>query len=148
RWCIPHSRHNGLAEEALVSKGYRIVARSREAGVDTFIRDQKSLYIFLQGHPEYDRAALLREYRRDVGRFLSRERDSYPEMPQRYFDEAAASVFSSFQRRAQHDRSIALHASFPAAVAEGKLAYEWYRPAVHLYSNWLAYLSDRKTLNI
>ena len=40
--------------------------------------DDRSLFVFLQGHPEYDPTTLLREYRRDVGRFLRRERDGYP----------------------------------------------------------------------
>src|SRR2546430_13670792 len=42
-------------------------------------------HLFLQGHPEYERTTLFKEYRRDVGRFLSGEQSSYPPLPCRYF---------------------------------------------------------------
>jgi homoserine O-succinyltransferase/O-acetyltransferase len=41
-----------------------------------FVKYNRSLFVLLQGHPEYDSATLLREYRRDVGRFLRRLRRS------------------------------------------------------------------------
>ena len=51
------------------------------------MKQRESLFVFFQGHPEYDAVTLLLEYRRDVGRYLRRERDTYPPMPQGYFDE-------------------------------------------------------------
>jgi homoserine O-succinyltransferase/O-acetyltransferase len=74
----PHSRWNDVPEDALVAAGYTIVTKSPEIGVDTFVKDDQSLSVLLQGHPEYESATLSREYRRDVGRFLRRERDNYP----------------------------------------------------------------------
>ena len=59
---------------ALADCGYRILTRSAAAGVDMFARQDKSFHLFLQGHPEYEAKTLLREYRRDVGRYLRRER--------------------------------------------------------------------------
>ena len=60
QWFVPHSRHNGLAEDMLASRGYQILLRSPEAGPDMFMRQRRSLFLFLQGHPEYDRHALHR----------------------------------------------------------------------------------------
>jgi homoserine O-succinyltransferase/O-acetyltransferase len=60
-WTTPHSRCNELPESELRARGYCILSRSRTAGADTFIKRCGSLFIFLQGHPEYDAGALGRE---------------------------------------------------------------------------------------
>ena len=91
RWPLRifHSRYNDVAESDLVARGYRILSRTENSGVDIFTRRCGSLFVFFQGHPEYDGLALFREYRRDVGRFLRRQRETYPAMPRGYFDEDA-----------------------------------------------------------
>ena len=60
-----------LPEARLLENGYRMLTRSAAAGVDAFVKKQDggSLFAYFQGHPEYDTDSLLREYRRDVGRF-------------------------------------------------------------------------------
>jgi homoserine O-succinyltransferase len=73
RYGVPHSRWNDLPEDALSACGYRILSRSNEAGVDAFAKQRRSLFVFLQGHPEYDDGSLLLEYRRDLRRFHSGE---------------------------------------------------------------------------
>ncbi len=145
QWRVPHSRYNELSEEALASNGYQILSRSPDAGVDMFARQGNSLFLFLQGHPEYDAGALLREYRRDVGRFLARELDDYPEMPREYFDENAATEMVAFRQHALRKREIGLLASFPSATAIGDLPHSWRRPAVRLYANWLSYLAGHRS---
>lgn len=144
RWQVPHSRYNELPEEPLVAHGYRLLARSPDVGADLFLKQTKSLFLFLQGHPEYDPGALLREYRRDVARFLAGERDDYPDMPSGYFDHDAAHAFAAFRDQAARHRSADLIASFPAGVAERNLAHSWRAPAVRLYTNWLSYLAAHK----
>jgi homoserine O-succinyltransferase/O-acetyltransferase len=145
RWRVPHSRHNELPEEALVANGYCIVSRSPEAGADIFIKQRKSLFVFVQGHPEYDPEALLREYRRDIGRYLSRERETYPEMPRGYFDDKLSLVLADFRQQALHNREIDLLEKFPIGHGEGNIAHAWLEPAVKLYANWLSYLAERKS---
>ena len=108
RWRVPHSRYNELPEDALASSGYRILSRLPGTGADMFVKQRKTLFLFVQGHLEYDPGALLREYRRDVRRFLAGERDSYPEMPCGYFDEDAAAALAAFRRQALGNRSVDL----------------------------------------
>ena len=143
RWLVPHSRYNGLPEDQLVAHGYRILAWSPEAGADMAAKQGSSLFLFLQGHPEYDRAALFREYRRDVGRFLSGERDGFPDMPQGYFGAGAAASLAGFRERALRDRDPAVLAEFPGDV-EAALTHPWHEPAVRLYANWLSYLAEQR----
>ena len=87
---IPHSRWNEVREDALTESGYSILTKSASAGVDCFVKQHKaSLFVCFQGHPEYEARSLLGEYRRDIGRFLRRENEGYPNMPQGYFNKVS-----------------------------------------------------------
>jgi homoserine O-succinyltransferase/O-acetyltransferase len=143
QWRVPHSRYNGLPVEVLARRGYRILSRSLYAGADTFVKQRKSLFIFFQGHPEYDSGALFREYRRDVRRFLAGERTEFPEMPQNYFDNNTGTVLAEFRERALRQPSLNLLSSFPT-VTEGELGNAWRAFAVQIYRNWLLYLIERR----
>jgi homoserine O-succinyltransferase/O-acetyltransferase len=141
---VPHSRYNDLPEPALTDCGYRILTRSPVAGVDMFARQDKSFHLFLQGHPEYEGKTLLREYRRDVGRYLRREREDYPGLPLDYFDGAATATAAAFRERALVDRREHLIASFPMGDLEAGLPSPWRDCAVGIYEKWLEYVSGRK----
>ena len=75
---IPHSRWNEVRADALNSCGYEILVQSAQAGVDLFVKKKKdSLFVHFQGHPEYGTRTLLKEYRRDIKRFLRGEREKH-----------------------------------------------------------------------
>jgi len=144
---VPHSRWNDLPEPALTSCGYRILTRSAAAGVDMFARQERnlhSLFVSLQGHPEYEAATLLREYRRDIGRFLRGEQERYPETPQGYFSDAASAIVDAFRTRALGERRADLIADFPMRALEAGLSARWQRSAIDIYERWLDYLKERK----
>ncbi len=143
---VPHSRINDLPEPTLRSCGYRVLIRSAAAGVDAFVREEatNSLFVFFQGHPEYDVDSLLREYRRDVGRFLRGERESYPTGPQGYFSGEATVRANDFRARAIGDRRASLLADFPMDALEGGIENTWRRSAVGIYQNWIDHLKERK----
>jgi homoserine O-succinyltransferase len=82
QWRNPHSRYYDVPEAALVAKGYQVLSRSAKAGVNIFARHLGAPFLFFQGHPEYDPDTLLREYRRDVRRYVLREREEYPFAPE------------------------------------------------------------------
>jgi homoserine O-succinyltransferase/O-acetyltransferase len=144
RWWVPHSRQNELQEDELASKGYRILTRSPEVGADTFLREGTALFIFLQGHLEYDAQALFREYRRDVKRFLANERDDYPAMPSDYFGPETVSALVAFRERAVRRRRAETLRQFPGNP--GKLTWRWRSPALSLYSNWLSHVQIQRRL--
>ncbi len=141
RWSVPHSRYNGLSEEALVSRGYQVLSKSPEVGVDMFVKRRNSLFVFMQGHPEYDPAALLREYRRDIDKFLEGRTDIYPEIPRGYFDESSMIGLAAFRDRAIRDRSIKANGELPRIVLSKR---NWRTTAVSIYANWLACLTQLK----
>ena len=142
---VPHSRWNEIREEALKPCGYSVLTKSAMAGVDLFVkRQRKSLFVYFQGHPEYEAQSLLGEYRRDVGRFLRREIECYPTMPTGYFDDHAAELLTAFQRHALLDRRNELLADFPVDRAAKNLKAPWHVVAKRIYHNWIVYLSARK----
>src|SRR5262249_2865220 len=102
----PHSRWNDLPERELRSCGYSILTRSDATGVDTFVKQKKSLFVFFQGHPEYEADTLLLEYRRDIKRYLGGESDRYPSQPNGYFNADLGPAFDAFRERATAERSL------------------------------------------
>ena len=142
---IPHSRWNEISEATLAPNGYNVLTRSTDAGVDMFVKQQKnSLFVYFQGHPEYDTHSLLGEYRRDVGRFLRREIEFYPTMPKGYFDHHGEQLLTVFQKQALLDRRGELLAGFPTESVAANLKNSWHAAGKCIYRNWIQYISDRK----
>jgi homoserine O-succinyltransferase len=145
RIAVPHSRWNGLREDELRSRGYDVLTRSAQAGVDMFARQGRSLFVFLQGHPEYDSLSLLGEYRRDFGRFLRREQEVCPTLPHGYFDDAAMEQLAGLRARALVDRREELLAELPVVALEQSLRVHWRPAAERLYASWLAEVMARRS---
>jgi homoserine O-succinyltransferase len=137
---VPHSRWNDLREQELSAAGYGVLTRGREAGVDMFIKQRQSLFVFLQGHPEYDANSLQLEYARDVGRYLRRESENYPPLPYAYFDRETEAALTAIEARAVRDPREELLADVTAHTTRNRTNV-WHSPAIRIYSNWLAHLS-------
>jgi homoserine O-succinyltransferase len=142
---FPHSRWNEAPEAALTSCGYTVLTRSAQAGVDLFVKQKKkSLFIHFQGHPEYGTRTLLKEYRRDIKRFLRQERDTYPTLPHGYFTASATKLLTEFKQIAlAHPREERM-VFFPEALVTDSLQNTWQSSAVSVYRNWLHYLLAKK----
>jgi homoserine O-succinyltransferase len=142
---IPHARWNEVQEGKLASCGYSVLSKSAEAGVDCFVKQQKkSLFVYFQGHPEYDTQSLLGEYRRDMGRFLRGESEVCPTIPRGYFGTEAEEILTAFRRKALSDRCPEFFASFPADQAAKDLRNAWRQPARRIYRNWLLYMASQR----
>jgi len=141
---IPHSRYNGLRLEELQSRGYGVLTYSEHAGVDTFVKERGSLMVFFQGHPEYGAGTLLREYRRDVGRYLRGEQSHYPEVPEGLLDAESTEQVMRFRDRAMSARSEVNIEMFPLEAIEQRLTACWSETAVQIYRNWLVFLASKR----
>lgn len=139
---VPHSRWNGLDSDDLVAAGYKILTQGPDVGVDAFVKGWRSLFVYLQGHPEYDADALRREYRRDVMRYLEGTSDTYPTLPSNYFDPGTETRLRAFEACAQGKREPRLALAFPLE-RRGK---PWRREfATILFGNWLDLLQAKAT---
>jgi homoserine O-succinyltransferase/O-acetyltransferase len=142
---FPHSRWNEVRADELTARGYLVLTQSAEGGVDSFVSKKKrSLFLHFQGHPEYGAQTLLKEYRRDIKRFLRAERETYPSMPKGYFDATAASLLTEFRDVALSDRREELVEGFPEAALVGSLKSTWRSSAMNIYRNWLQYVVSKK----
>jgi homoserine O-succinyltransferase len=144
RYSIPHSRWNGVSRDDLSAAGYEILAQTPESGVDTFVKKDKSVFVFFQGHPEYETDTLMREYRRDVGRYLRHEMESYPNMPLGYFPPETQEILNALREEATIKRDREMLARVAAALESARIVNTWTQTAAHLYRNWLHALQARK----
>jgi homoserine O-succinyltransferase/O-acetyltransferase len=134
-WHVPHSRWNGLHESDLIARGYSVLLKSEAAGVDTFVKQvDRSLFVFMQSHPEYDANSLMREYHRDVARFHNRLRDRYPNVPRNYFEYAITAELEAMRDDpAGQERGREL-------LDRVRLENSWRPTTVQLFRNWLSWL--------
>jgi homoserine O-succinyltransferase len=139
---VPHSRRNSLSESDIVRNGYRVLSRLDD-GVDSFCRTMpgRSLFLFLQGHPEYGAETLGREYLRDMGRFLRGESAERPDVPENYFDRATENAIAGLDARAVGPDDLALY----SGVVSGALPLQsWRSHTLKLFGNWLALIAAEK----
>jgi homoserine O-succinyltransferase len=143
---FPHSRWNEVRADDLEACGYSVLTQSADGGVDSFTKKKKrSLFVHFQGHPEYDSHTLLREYRRDIKRFVRGERETYPSMPRGYFEVASTKLVTEFRDLVLSDRREELMEGFPEAVLAGTLQKTWRSFATEIYSNWLHWVVSKKS---
>ncbi|HEY8163885.1 MAG TPA: homoserine O-succinyltransferase [Methylocystis sp.] len=140
----PHSRYNSLPGEALERRGFHIGSWSPEAGVDMFWREEPSLFVFLQGHPEYDADTLLKEYRRDVLRYLSGVRKDYPDQPANYFTAETSERLEELRHRVVDHEETQAKETLGEILSVEKCAELWTDDAARLFRAWLRTIADRK----
>ncbi len=136
---VSHSRFNALNKRDLLARDYHVLTESRQAGVDIFARQRNSLFVFFQGHPEYDALSLQREYLRDITRFIAGQRATYPAIPAGYFDAATEQRLAGFQKRASAERRLPLSTALPPLTLRPDIAAG--AAATAIFRNWLEYLA-------
>jgi len=132
---IPHSRYNGLIERELEQSGYCVLSASHKYGVDAFVKSFGSLFVFLQGHPEYEANSLAREYRRDVNAYLNQETSKLPFRPENYFGIQGDTELRELQDLRYADGLAADHLFKIDSFTPFKAC--WREAAVSFFRNWL-----------
>jgi homoserine O-succinyltransferase/O-acetyltransferase len=140
----PHSRWGHVTEADLEAKGYQVLTRSQLTGPDLFTKSFGSTFLFLQGHPEYAADALQKEYRRDVRRYLTGERDSYPNLPVNVFKPATEAKLELMSLKAKQTRDPELLSEVSRLAKSRASSTAWSDHATQLYCNWLTFLLDNR----
>ena len=96
RFNVPHSRFNDISREQLEGAGLNVLVEGDEGGVHMAVSQDQFRAIFFQGHPEYDINSLLKEYKREVFRYLDGELADPPPFPKHYLPEAAMAAAQRF----------------------------------------------------
>ena len=142
RFDVPHSRFNQVDASQFEEAGLHILAESQDAGVQMAVSKDGFRLVYFQGHPEYDSISLLKEYKREVGRFaLAANRGEecvYPPFPENVFDLHTQAIFDEYQYRltqAINDKKdLPL---FPEDLILDRIDNSWHDTAAAIMANWM-----------
>ena len=137
----PHSRWNDLPVQALKETGFQVLSASPSTGADLFVCQRSALLVAFQGHPEYEAITLLKEYRRDVGRFLQGEQPCWPTAPSGYFSRQACELLEAFRERASAASDPRSRVEFPYQELAAQCQAPWQAAGVAIYRNWLSHVA-------
>lgn len=135
----PHSHLFGVSAAQFRRAGLRVLAENARGEVHVGASPDGFRFVLLQGHPEYDAISLLKEYRREVARYLTGARADYPPPPHNYLHGAAAACARRYQRQAQADGAADLP-EFPEAELAQAVAETWRAAGQAMAHNWLGLL--------
>jgi homoserine O-succinyltransferase len=96
RFDAPHSRYNSVSRAQMEAAEMVVLVESPEVGVHMAVSPDQFRKVYFQGHPEYDAVSLLKEYKREVFRFLNGELETAPLFPENYFSDKAIEVARNF----------------------------------------------------
>ncbi len=138
RFDVPHSRYNDISREQLEGAGLTVLVESEEGGVHMAVSPDRFRIVYFQGHPEYDTNSLLKEYKREVLRYLNGELHDPPPFPEHYFPDNAIHVAERFVAEARQalwdDRPLP---DFLEAEMQPMLDNTWGDTAKAIVANWL-----------
>jgi homoserine O-succinyltransferase len=142
---LPHSRTSTVPQEVLRDAGYHIAIQSDAVGWSVATRDVGGAQVVLvQGHPEYDPSSLLREYRRDVRRYVQRERGELPCLPFRCVPPQDWERLEDLHRAIiGGKRDPGLVAAYPFDEVGARATWPWHAVAERLYANWVNGVTKR-----
>lgn len=134
----PRSHVFEMTATQLERTGIEILAFSHDADFDIAVSSDGFKWVFLQGHPEYDAVSLLKEFHREVVRFMTGERSDYPEYPLNYLNDAAKERLVNFRNDLLKalDNSVELP-QFPESEILPSIVNTWRDNGRVLYRNWI-----------
>lgn len=138
RFDTPHSRFNDVTRARMEGMGLRVLVASDTDDVLLATSPDGFRFVYLQGHPEYDRESLLKEYKREVARWIAGERADYPPSPERYFPDKVERRLATW--RGELEKALAAGASLPEFPEEEILPAidnTWADTGRALINNWL-----------
>ena len=94
--------------------------------------------VYFQGHPEYDINSLLKEYKREISRFLDKDRKDYPPFPNHYFSTQVQALFN--EHRSQVLKALSNNSTapeFPESTVADLLHNTWHDTAEAIINNWI-----------
>jgi homoserine O-succinyltransferase len=138
RFDTPHSRFNDVPREQMEDAGLRVLVASEQGGVLLAVSADGLRFAYFQGHPEYDMVSLMKEHKREIGRYVRRERDDYPPYPDNYFCDQARSILEDYKRDllGAEGRGAAIP-EYPEQEVVAVLDNTWTDTGKALFNNWL-----------
>lgn len=137
RFDVPHSRWNEVSHEQLQQAGIETLVQSSSVGVHLAVSADLFRVVYFQGHPEYDRNSLLKEYKREVMRYLTGDLEAFPPQPVHYFNHAAQALLTRYQEQAEQHRALDFLQQFPEQQLSRLVDNTWGDSGKIMVNNWL-----------
>ncbi len=135
---VPHSRYNEISRAQFEAAGLHVLAESEAAGVHLAVSADGLRVVYFQGHPEYDTVSLLKEYKREVQRFVAGERMEYPPFPENYLKPRERAILDDYRQQLASAREAGLDPpEFPEALVATRLDNTWHDTAEGIVGNWI-----------
>ncbi|MBI5451560.1 MAG: homoserine O-succinyltransferase [Gammaproteobacteria bacterium] len=138
RFDVPHSRYNQIDAEQFATAGLHVLVDSEDAGVHLAVSADQFRIVFFQGHPEYDYTSLLKEYKREINRFVLGDRTGYPPFPQHYFTPQSQAILDEHRERViEAIQRSSTPPNLPEELIIGELDNTWHDTAEAVINNWI-----------
>jgi homoserine O-succinyltransferase len=138
RFDVPHSRFNQIDRAQFDAANLPVLVESEVAGVHLAASEDQFRLVFFQGHPEYDSISLLKEYKREVRRFISGDSSEYPPFPDNYFSLQKQAILNEYKyaviKAKDNGSSIP---EFPETLISQDLDNTWHDTAEAIINNWI-----------
>lgn len=137
RFDVPHSRYNAIYRHDMERVGLKVLVDSDAAGVHLAVSEDLLRVVFFQGHPEYDTISLLKEYKREIRRFLAGERSDYPPLPEHYFSAEVSERLIGLRLRHEAGQGLEADLGLDERALAAVLDNTWRDTAKAVFNNWL-----------
>ncbi|MGB1799289.1 MAG: homoserine O-acetyltransferase/O-succinyltransferase family protein, partial [Gammaproteobacteria bacterium] len=91
-----------------------------------------------QGHPEYDSISLMKEYKREIGRYINGEIKEYPPFPENYFSLKCQTILEEYQDNL--NAALAQNSEIPVFPENYIIPFldnTWHDTAEAVINNWI-----------
>ena len=120
------------------SLGYDVVVGTAGGEWTVAARERAGrMLVLAQGHPEYAPTMLLREYRRDMRRFIEGTVPAPPQIPTCYLDGEGEELLRAWSVSAERLPPDEWSRAFPIDAVADHVVPCWADTAVRLFANWL-----------
>jgi homoserine O-succinyltransferase len=147
---VPHSRWNNVDAQQFGAAGLKALVTGDDGCIHLATSADGFRTVFFQGHPEYDTISLLKEYKREIVRYISGELMTYPPLPTKYFGVFESALMREYELRVKLAKSHHLKMpDFPESLILSKLNNTWHDTASAVVGNWMGLIyqvthKDRK----
>jgi len=138
RFDVPHSRFYQVDRKQLEDAKLKVLVESQEAGVHLATSEDGFRIVFSQGHPEYDVISLLKEYKREVGRYIYEDADEYSPFPENYFNLQNQAILKEYRERVLSSKKLKAEPPvFPEDLLVNTIDNTWHDSAEAVINNWI-----------
>ncbi len=138
RFEAPHSHLYEVSVAQFKQAGLPVLADSEQASLHLGVSPDGFRFVFFQGHPEYDAISLMKEYAREVQRFLDGHRADYPPLPENYFRAKAAPLLEQYKQSVLNAKGDYRNLpAFPQDELSRWIDNTWGDTGKAMVNNWL-----------